>query len=66
MDLAHSDLAHSRVRRLCIVRVSPKFRRVLLVTEVVLLTSNDPAGPNGLPRALADRLDGSVHLRCGR
>ncbi|CAK9008340.1 ATP-dependent Clp protease ATP-binding subunit ClpA homolog [Durusdinium trenchii] len=30
---------------------------------VVLLTSNDPAGPNGLPRALADRLDGSVHLR---
>eukprot|EP00438_Fugacium_kawagutii_P025131 Skav208285 [mRNA] locus=scaffold897:16337:17791:+ [translate_table: standard] len=31
--------------------------------QVVLLTSNDPAGPDALPRALADRLDGSEQLR---
>lgn len=34
--------------------------------QVVLLTSNDPAGPDALPRALADRLDGSEQLRRGR
>ena len=31
--------------------------------QVILLTSNDPTGPDALPRALADRLDGSQHLR---
>ena len=28
-----------------------------------MLTSNDPAGLGALPRALADRLDGSAQLR---
>ena len=35
----------------------------LRFAKVVLLTSNDPDGPESLPRALADRLDGSAHLR---
>ncbi|CAE7420740.1 clpC [Symbiodinium natans] len=30
---------------------------------VVILTSNDPAGPSSLPRALADRLDGYACMR---
>ena len=31
--------------------------------QVVILTSNDPAGPASLPRALADRLDGWACMR---
>ncbi|CAE7809133.1 clpC [Symbiodinium sp. KB8] len=30
---------------------------------VIILTSNDPAGPSSLPRALADRLDGWACMR---
>lgn len=39
------------------------YRAIQPANQVVLLTSNDPAGPDALPRALADRLDGSEHLR---
>ena len=35
----------------------------VVLFQVILLTSNDPTGPDALPRALADRLDGSQHLR---